>query len=69
MGKAVTAELKKLIEEKAYGPEHIFEIEGTCLNRKKMSWCAIISKDENVKVWGTQEQTTSPVLIEWNNIV
>lgn len=70
MGKAITAELKKLIEEKAYEPEHIFDKEGTCLNRKKMSLCAVISKDENVKVWSTQEQTSSPVLIEWNiNIV
>lgn len=25
MGKAVTAELNKFIEEKAYGPEHMFE--------------------------------------------
>lgn len=45
MGKAVTAELKKLIEEKACGPEHIFD-EGTCLNRKKRLSYAIFSKEE-----------------------
>ena len=46
MGKAVTAELKKLIEEKACGPEHIFDEEGTCLNRKKMLSYAVFSKEE-----------------------
>lgn len=42
----LTAELKKLIEEKAYGPEHVFDKEGTCLNRKKIFLCAVISKDQ-----------------------
>ena len=46
MWKAITAELKKLIEEKAYGPEHVFDKEGTCLNRKKIFLCAVISKDQ-----------------------
>lgn len=37
MGKAVTTGLKELTEEKAYGPEHILDKEGTSLNRKKMA--------------------------------
>lgn len=55
MGKALTAELNKLTEEKAYGPERISDKQGTCLKRKKIPLCAIISKDDNIKVWGIQE--------------
>lgn len=45
MGKAVRAELQKLLDE-VYEPEHIFDEETFLNNRKKICLCTIISKDE-----------------------